>query len=426
MAVNFSSRSIIYASHPFATLISGFCQDTFGRKRVLHAVNIPIFIGWILIYFSSSVVYLNCAAILLGLSLGFIEAPALSYIGEISEPHLRGVMCLSTGIFGSIGTLLESLIGALTDWRSTCAISATFAVAAIIALTLIPESPVWLITKNRTSEAEKALCWLRGWVNPTKVREEFLAMQEHTKLSSTKKNENDTRPSNNKETIIYEKHGIIKKIKVLTKPGVYRPLRMLMICFMISDSVSLRSIRPFLINIFKLIGTPLNPYWVLVMTGVLSMAGCFSGMLCIRLFGKKQVYFTSILMCVVCCYIIGICLMIGNISPWVPFTCFSIIFFAAGFGVLPLPWSLISEVFPLEGRGVASGVAGALSYLLMFIVTKTYVNLSTWFHLHGSLFIYGTIGLIGLPYVYFYFPETEGKTLHEIEDIFKDKKTEKK
>ncbi|XP_075210823.1 facilitated trehalose transporter Tret1-2 homolog [Lycorma delicatula] len=201
---------------------------------------------------------------------------------------------------------------------------------------------------------------------------------------------------------------------------------MLMICFMISDAVSLYSIKPFLINIFTLIGTPLNPNWLLVMTGGLNMIGCFSGMVCIRFFGKRLVYLSSILICVLCCYTTGISLIIENISPWVPFICFNTIFFAAGFGVISLPWSLISEIFPSEGRGVASGVAGSLSYFLMFVLTKTYVNLSTWFHLHGSLFIYGTIGLFGLPYVYLYFPETEGKTLHELEDIFNDKKSEKK
>ncbi|XP_075210275.1 facilitated trehalose transporter Tret1-like [Lycorma delicatula] len=190
--------SIIYGCHPFATLLSGFCQDTFGRKRTLQAVNIPILIGWVLIYFSTSVVYLDCAAILLGVTLGFIEAPALSYIGEISEPRLRGIMCISTGVFGSIGMLLESLIGALTDWRTTCAISAAFAVAAIIALTLIPESPVWLLIKNRTSEAEKSLCRLRGWVHPSKVREEFLSLQEYAKSSNAKKNEKITGSNNSK------------------------------------------------------------------------------------------------------------------------------------------------------------------------------------------------------------------------------------
>ncbi|XP_075231760.1 facilitated trehalose transporter Tret1-like isoform X2 [Lycorma delicatula] len=419
--------SIIFFSQPFGAFSSGFCQDLFGRKRTMLLVNIPFLIGWILLYYSSSVMQLNCAASLLGLSLGFIEAPALSYIGEMSEPRLRGIMSLFATAFESIGTLVECFIGALTNWRSTCAISAVFPVIAFISLSLIPESPTWLVTKNRTSEAEQALCWLRGWVQPIKVREELLKLLEYMKSPDVKEMENITRSNkengtSDNERQVNKKGGIINKLKILTQPNVYRPLRMIIIYFLISHSVSLWGVRPFLVHIFKLIGMPLDPYWVMVISGGLQIVGCLTGMICVKLFGKRVVNFLSLITCVICCYMLGISLLVGNITPWVLFSFFSILFFAAGFGVIPLPWTLISELFPVEGRGVGSGLAGALSYVLIFIATKTYIYLSSWFHLHGTLLIYGTIGLFGLLYTYFYFPETEGKTLQEIEEFFKDKK----
>ncbi|XP_075215600.1 facilitated trehalose transporter Tret1-like [Lycorma delicatula] len=424
--------SIIFISQPLGSVASGFLQDIFGRKRCMMMVNIPQLIGWIIIYYSTHVFYLYSAAILLGLNLGFMEAPVLSYVGEITEPHLRGMLSSLSGSFAGIGILLECLIGALTDWRSTCAISAIVPVLAFITISLIPESPTWLIIQGRITEAEQALCWLRGWVHPVYVREEFLALLEYTKSASTK--EMVTIPANveNKEPIESSQEsrssntGVANTFVLLLQPKLHRPLRMVLIYFFISHNISLLGIRPFLVHIFKLIGMPMNPHWVLVVSGGLQIIGSLTGMIFMKLLGKRKVNFISLLTCVICCYMLAVSIKLGDVIPWIPFGLFCLLFFAAGFGVIPLPWVLLSEVFPLEGRGIAGGIAAAASYFQGFIITKTYINFSSWFGLHGTLCIYGTIGLFGLFYLYYCLPETEGKTLEQIEEFFRDRKAEQK
>ena len=37
----------------------------------------------------------------------------------------------------------------------------------------MPETPIWLLSRGRYHDAEKALCWLRGWVSPEVVKDEF-------------------------------------------------------------------------------------------------------------------------------------------------------------------------------------------------------------------------------------------------------------
>ncbi|KOB65308.1 Sugar transporter [Operophtera brumata] len=71
---------------------------------------------------------------------------------------------------------------------------------------------------------------------------------------------------------------------------------------------------------------------------------------------------------------------------------------------LGLPWVLLSEVFPFS---------------FFFLATKTNINLDETFHLSGTYAIYASFGVVGSIYLYFFLPETENKSLVEIEAFYK-------
>lgn len=85
-----------------------------------------------------------------------------------------------------------------------------------------------------------------------------------------------------------------------------------------------------------------------------------------------------------------------------------------------MPWMLISELFPLKLRLIASGVAIAFDYSLAFLSKKTYHNLETTLSLAGTTTFFCTVSFIGLIFAYFVLPETEGRSLEDIELHFTD------
>lgn len=73
-------------------------------------------------------------------------------------------------------------------------------------------------------------------------------------------------------------------------------------------------------------------------------------------------------------------------------------------------------------RSFGASVSAASFYIIAFVFGKTYLNLFHILGLDGCLFIYGGFGLVGIIFLYFYLPETEGKTLAEVEAHFAQKK----
>lgn len=69
---------------------------------------------------------------------------------------------------------------------------------------------------------------------------------------------------------------------------------------------------------------------------------------------------------------------------------------------------------------MASGITAALNYIMAFCTTKTYYNIETYMSLFGLIALYAVVDIIGLFYIYKFLPETERRTLEEIELHFSD------
>jgi MFS family permease len=62
-------------------------------------VNIPFLEGWLLYCFSTSITTLFTANIILGMGIGFMEAPIMTYLGETCQPQLRALITSFPGAY---------------------------------------------------------------------------------------------------------------------------------------------------------------------------------------------------------------------------------------------------------------------------------------------------------------------------------------
>ncbi|XP_055642354.1 proton myo-inositol cotransporter hmit-1.3-like isoform X2 [Toxorhynchites rutilus septentrionalis] len=103
---------------------------------------------------------------------------------------------------------------------------------------------------------------------------------------------------------------------------------------------------------------------------------------------------------------------------WLPLTLLLGSAFLTHMGIRLIPWLLIGELFAPSIRSGASGIAGATGYIFGFLANKFFLKMLATLTLPGTFWVYSTITFIGAAILYKVLPETEGKSLVEIEQYF--------
>jgi MFS family permease len=100
-----------------------------------------------------------------------------------------------------------------------------------------------------------------------------------------------------------------------------------------------------------------------------------------------------------------------------------IVFFAVGLG--PVFWLLISEIYPLEVRGAAMSVASVGNWASNLLVSLTFLSLVGAIGRPFTFWLYAVVGVASLVFVYLLVPETKGRSLEDIQNLWSKRAGEK-
>ncbi|KAF5299383.1 hypothetical protein FQR65_LT09424 [Abscondita terminalis] len=418
---------------PLGCLVSGVATDPIGRKRSMQIINLPFIICWIIFYFATEIWHLYFALAMVGFFGGLVEAPILTYVTEITQPHLRGALAASSSLAVILGILIEFILGTFIKWRTVALISCVFPVTSFCLLCFMPESPHWLIMNNKLDQARKSLAWLRGWVDIEDIEPEF------EDICRSQKNQNiDDIEGTNKSNLFFKNN--MESLKAYTKKSFLWPFGMVSLFYFLSHFTGSTTLQTYAVKLFQTLRSPIDEYYATIIMGVAELFGSIVSLFLVRFCGKRIMAFVSIAGVGLSDFIIGTYAYVVDIQAfvihgepetvanfnfahyqWISLVTLVFLAFMAHCGFRVLPWILIGEIYPHKIRATGCGLSGASSYMFSFASNKTFLRLGALLTIPGMYWLYGSLSVVGILCVHFFLPETEGKTLEEITNHFAGK-----
>lgn len=209
--------------------------------------------------------------------------------------------------------------------------------------------------------------------------------------------------------------------KNLLKPEVYRPTLIVIGFFAFQQLSGIFVVVVYAAKFATEVGVAMDPFLCVVYIGIVRViAGVIIGCLLDRLGRKPPTIYSSLLMAI-CMFALAIYTKypLSSQYSWIPTALILIYVFTSTFGLLTIPFVMNAEIYPQKSRGFCSGLAIAVCYSIGFVCLKMYPwMVLNWGSVNICIF-YGGCALLSIFYVRFILPETKGKTLSEIENLFK-------
>lgn len=388
----FAASALLYGCF-FGALSAGFLSDRFGRRTILRVSGTLFLLSAVLAAIPHVFMEFLAARFLGGLGIGLASTVAPLYLAEVSPREIRGRIVTLNQIAIVSGMLLAYLtnwgfgVFGADAWRWMFGSAAVPALFFVFCLGLVPESPRWLLQKERFAEAEAAMGMIGGMeARLTHMDELRRAIAEET-----------------------PDPGWMRRLR--------RPLLLAVVIAFLQQTTGINTVLYYGSLLFVThgnSGSDQRAFAANVWLGVINLLFTLVALAMMDRIGRRVLLTGSAALMMAS--LLLLVFAFHQVHPSFPLIVGGTMLYVGAFavGMGPGAWVYISEVFPTNVRGRAMSIATSVLWLSCILVSNSFLSL---LHAFGpALTFAGYAAICGIAVLFFFrLPETRGKSLETIE-----------
>jgi MFS transporter, SP family, arabinose:H+ symporter len=400
-------------------MVAGSLSDRFGRKIVLIISAVLFSVSGLGCMIAANEVQLVTARILGGVGIGVASVISPLYIAEISVPTFRGrlvsmyQLAITVGFLGAYlanfgllqysETLLKNgayaglygKIFATEVWRGMLGMEALPALLFFIVLFFIPESPRWLVVKGAEKKASLILNRIYG-------KDEALIQVDNIKnliASETRTN-----------------------WRMLLQPGFRTALFIGVALAMLGQLMGVNAVLYYGPTIFTESGLSSgDSLFYQVLVGLVNMLTTVVALIIIDKVGRKKLVYWGVSGMIAALVLIAFYFAYGT-KLAIPHLLLLIFFlfyiFCCAISICAVIFVLLSEMYPVKVRGAAMSIAGLSLWIGTYLIGQLTPVMLALLSPGGTFLLFALMCIPYLLIVWKLLPETTGKSLEEIEEMW--------
>jgi SP family galactose:H+ symporter-like MFS transporter len=340
------------------------------------------------------------ARVFIGFAIGLASATCPVYISEGAPAALRGRLVTLFQLAVTVGILVAYVVGLALEpsgsWEWMLALGAIPALLLGAGILAMPQSPRWLVMIGDSMQARKELLQLRETTD--EVDAELSEIE--ASIDTEKGSYRDLRaPAVKAALVVGVGLAVLQQVTGINTVIYYAPT-IIQDTGIDSDSAA----------ILASIGV-----------GVVNVLATVAALWLVSRYGRRPLLVVGVTGMVIALVLLGVAFEVGSGGEGLAsLAVIALMVYVGSFAISlgPIFWILNAEIYPLKARGHAAGVGTMANWTSNFVVSLTFLPLLNELGSAPTFWLYAAVGVFTIFFCLRFVPETKGKQLEEIEQIW--------